>query len=188
MIFFLFLFYYQVRGNLEKIIFTASPSLPTLQTTVSVFENLLPQQHLEQQVQLGFYPNNSAILIERWYFIHSLHINHTYEIRLSWPATSPALIYFDVFQISNSIIYSINSSLNFYLRVRLIPDYFSLYPTVMASHPLSFHLFLDQVILGLPYTLRWTLAYASIVGFIAWFGIAPLLYKLICWQIKKKSI
>ncbi|KTW26620.1 hypothetical protein T552_02629 [Pneumocystis carinii B80] len=183
---FLFLFlFYQVRANLEKIIFTASPSLPVLQSDVSVSDDLFPGQYLEQNVLLGFHPNNSAILIERWYFIHSLYLNYTYEIRLSWPATSPALIYLDVFQISNSIIQSANSSLNFYLRVRLIPDYFSLYPSVMASHPLSFHLFLDQVVLGLPYSLRWTIVYASIVGFIAWFGMAPLIYKLICWQIKK---
>ncbi|QSL66060.1 hypothetical protein MERGE_003197 [Pneumocystis wakefieldiae] len=90
---------------------------------------------------------------------------------------SPARIYFNIFKASNS-------SLNFYLRLRLIPDYFSLYSSVMASHPLSFHLFLDQVLLGLPHTLRWTLVYASMVGLMAWFGIAPFIHKLIGWQIK----
>lgn len=85
---FLFLFlFYQVRANLEKIIFTASPSLPVLQSDVSVSDDLFPGQYLEQNVLLGFHPNNSAILIERWYFIHSLYLNYTYEIRLSWPAT-----------------------------------------------------------------------------------------------------
>ncbi|KAG5519015.1 hypothetical protein PMAC_002546 [Pneumocystis sp. 'macacae'] len=192
-----FLFFISIHANLEKIIFITVPetyqkqslsissilytlSTPSiLPTPPTSFSKLFLNKIFLLETQLGFNENQTAIETSHW-FHTQLPFNTLYEIRVCWPATSPA-------NIDISIFYDVKnkkpSVATFYIRVISKAAYFSLDPAVMNKHSLPLHITLDKVVYGIPWTLRWTLLYCFIIGVIAWFYFGPFVYYFICRQI-----
>ncbi|KAG4302432.1 hypothetical protein PCANB_001265 [Pneumocystis canis] len=175
-----------VSANLEKITFTVSPHINLLENvsydTLHITDKLIPGETLERQALLGFDINQAAIPIFYRFCAQQLLTNAVYEVRFCWPATSPTHVDLKIFR--PSYIHSCD----IYIHLNLSAAYFSPTSTIMKSYPLFFHITLDQVIYGIPYTLRWTILYSLIIGLIAWFYIGPFIYNYICQQIKEKTL
>ncbi|CCJ30498.1 unnamed protein product [Pneumocystis jirovecii] len=149
-----FFFFICIYANLEKIVFIAAPetyqkqslsvlsilytlskssSLPAPPTLSSA---LFLNNPLSLQTQLGFNENQTAIVTTHW-FHTQLHIGTVYEIRVCWPASSPANIDIAIFHDVKSIKSSVAT---FYIQITCKAAYFSLDPAVMNKHLLPLHI------------------------------------------------
>ncbi|KAG4304239.1 hypothetical protein PORY_002420 [Pneumocystis oryctolagi] len=185
-----FFFFICIHANVEKVVFTATleasqkPFLSSLKTPPTLSSLLLLGEPFALQTQLGYDENQTAIITSNW-FHAPLSIGTVYEVRVCWPATSPALIDISVFYEADAVSFS-DKIVTFYVQISCKAAYFSLNSSVMNTHILPLHITLDKVIYGIPWTLRWVLLYGFAVGLIAWFYLGPFIYWIINRQVKKE--